>query len=184
MYRSLALLVTILPSMHIATAQAQSVYVAPGGIYVQSAQMYVRPDPYAAQAYGVPGAVYGPTVPPGYVAPGAAYVAPGPGYVGPGAAYVAPGAVYAEPTYVAPVPAPGAVYGPPGAIYAPPGAIYAPPPADIEPQPAYYVTRGRAVAAPLAYAQEIVPRPPAAVPNGKRTRCDVILANGRRASCN
>src|SRR5215831_11153159 len=98
-YRSLALAIAALSSAHIATAEAQSVYVAPGGIYVQSAHMSVRPDPYAATAYGVPGPVYGPPPPayvtpgPAYVAPGAAYVAPPPAYVAPGPAYVGPGAV-------------------------------------------------------------------------------------------
>jgi hypothetical protein len=88
-YRSLAVTgaVAALSMMHIANAAAQSVYVAPGGIYVApGATVYVTP--------GVPnnGAA-------------AAYVGPGPGYGGT-VAYVEPdydygyGTVaYVEPSY-------------------------------------------------------------------------------------
>ena len=41
-FRSLALLVAAFSSMHVASADAQSVYVAPGGVYVGGGPVYVR----------------------------------------------------------------------------------------------------------------------------------------------
>src|SRR5215831_20599702 len=72
-YRSLALAIAAFSSMHVATADAQSVYVAPGGIYVGGGPVYVTPAPaapYPAPAYG-----YG-YAPPAVVAPAPALVAP------------------------------------------------------------------------------------------------------------
>src|SRR5262245_54425099 len=119
-YRSLALAIAALSSTQIATAEAQSVYVAPGGIYVQSARLYVNPAPYASPAPLVPGPAYGP----------AAVVVPGPAYGAP--AYVQPAPAYGAPAYGAPAygaPAYGApAYGAP---------VYVEPPDYVEPEPAY-----------------------------------------------
>ncbi len=57
-YRSLVLAVAALSSMHVTNADAQSVYVAPGGVYVGSGPVYVIPapnngaPPYVAPTYG------------------------------------------------------------------------------------------------------------------------------------
>ena|SRR5215831_9055315 len=75
-YRSLALAIAAFSSMHVASADAQSVYVAPGGVYVGGGPVYVIPapnngaGPYVAPSYGYE---YGP---PAVVAPGPAVVAP------------------------------------------------------------------------------------------------------------
>jgi hypothetical protein len=101
--------------MHVASADAQSVYVAPGGVYVANGPVYVTPAPN--------------------IGPGP-YVAPTNGYYGP-------------PAVVAPAPAvaPTVVYGPNGGYYNGGG---------------YY-------GAPVsAYAAELPPRPPVAVPYGAR----------------
>jgi len=93
MYRSLALAIAL--STQIATAEAQSVYVAPGGIYVESARLYVHPDPYAAPPHVVPGPAYGP---PAVVVPRPIY--PAPTYVEPAPAYEPPAygaTMYGEP---------------------------------------------------------------------------------------
>src|SRR4030095_6646799 len=44
-YRSLALALAAFSSMHVASADAQSVYVAPGGVYVGGGPVYVIPAP-------------------------------------------------------------------------------------------------------------------------------------------
>jgi hypothetical protein len=74
-YRSLALAVTALSSMHVASADAQSVYVAPGGVYIGAGPVYVIPapnhngngnGPYVAPTYGYdypPPAVVAPVPP-------------------------------------------------------------------------------------------------------------------------
>ena len=87
-YRSLALAIAALSAAHITTAAAQSVYVAPGGIYIGA---------------GV-GPVY--VTPPAPTNGAAAYVAPGYGYGYGPAAYVEPSygfgygpAAYVEPSY-------------------------------------------------------------------------------------
>ena len=101
-YRSslaVAAVVAALSMMHIASAAAQSVYVAPGGIYVApGATVYVTPglpNNGAAAAYLEPGPGYGRTV--AYVDPDydygygtAAYVEPRYGYGYGTAAYVGP----------------------------------------------------------------------------------------------
>ncbi len=53
-YRSLALAVAAFSSMHVASADAQSVYVAPGGVYVGGGPVYVIPAPNngAPPSYG------------------------------------------------------------------------------------------------------------------------------------
>jgi hypothetical protein len=79
-YRLLALAIAALSSAHITTAAAQSVYVAPGGVYIGGGPVYVIPAPSngngtyvepTAYGYGVPEPYLEPTV----VAPGAGYVA-------------------------------------------------------------------------------------------------------------
>ena len=80
-YRLLALAITALSSAHITTAAAQSVYVAPGGVYIGGGPVYVIPAPsngngtYVEPAYGYG---YGVPEPRPYVAP--TVVAPGVGY--------------------------------------------------------------------------------------------------------
>ena len=77
-YRSIALAVAAFSSMHIANANAQSVYVAPGGVYIGAGPVYVTPapnngpPPYAAPTYGYE---YGPPAlgAPAMVAPTTVY---------------------------------------------------------------------------------------------------------------
>src|SRR5947209_12924010 len=93
-YRSLALVVAAFSSIHVASADAQSVYVAPGGVYVGSGPVYVIPapnngaPPYVAPTYGYE---YGP---PAVVAPGPAVVAPTTVYGPNGGYYGAPLSAY------------------------------------------------------------------------------------------
>jgi len=86
-FRSLAAAVAALSSMHVASAHAQSVYVAPGGVYIGAGPVYVMPAPNN---------------------PATPYVAPSNGYE-----YGPPPAVNAPPVVVAP----SAVYGPNGGYY-------------------------------------------------------------------
>ena len=80
MYRSsLTLAFVVLSSTAGAASDLSSVYVAPGGIYAPSADVYVRPGPSYRQ--------------PPYAEPGYGYRQPS--YV-PGPAYRAPAAVYGE----------------------------------------------------------------------------------------
>ena len=89
-YRSFALAIAALSSAHIATAAAQSVYVAPGGVYIGSGPVYVIPAPsngngtYANPPYGY-GYGYGCGVAEPYLGP--TVVAPDPGYVAAAVAY-------------------------------------------------------------------------------------------------
>jgi hypothetical protein len=143
-YRSVAMSVAALSLAHVSMADAQSVYVAPGGVYVASGNVYVAPPP---TPYGAPGVGVAPSVyvqPGGYGAPISAYAATPPAYYG------APPAVYA---------APPAAYGAPPAVYAAPGYGQS-----------GYVVRERVVAPIDAYAAEIPPRPPAPVPYYGRPR--------------
>jgi hypothetical protein len=200
-YRSLAVFVAALSSAHVATADAQSVYVAPGGVYVGAGPVYVIPaPPNGVPPYGTPGAAGAPAV----VAPGAAgapvvvapsngngsqvyvvpgrvngagpYVAPGavggPVVVAPGAA-ATPGAVNGTRIYVVPAPADGE----PIAAYASAGRTHVTPPAPREPTS---TARGRTQAPPRAYAAGEAPRPRAAVPYNGSDRCIVY---GRREYC-
>ncbi|HEY2527666.1 MAG TPA: hypothetical protein VGJ20_06890 [Xanthobacteraceae bacterium] len=120
----------------------QPVYVAPGGVYISSAQVYV-PGGNGVPPYPLPGAGYYHSgwayYQPSYVPPGPAYV---PGYAPPGPAYV-PG--YAPPPHF--------FYGDPG--YGLTRSLYpAPPPTYFDQYPAYI----------SPYAGELPPRPPAPVP--------------------
>jgi hypothetical protein len=78
-YRSLALAIAALSSAHITTASAQSVYVAPGGVYIGGGPVYVIPAPSNGNGTYVEPTAYGYGVPEPYLAP--TVVAPGPGYV-------------------------------------------------------------------------------------------------------
>ncbi len=85
-YRSIGLAVAALSLAHIATAAAQSVYVAPGGVYIGGGPVYVIPAPsngngtYVEPTYGYGYGVPEPTpyLAPTVVAPGAGYVAAAP----------------------------------------------------------------------------------------------------------
>jgi hypothetical protein len=202
--RSLALFVAALTSAPVATAHAQSVYVAPGGVYVGAGPVYVIPaPPNGVPPYAAPGPAGAPAV----VAPGAAgapvVVAPSNGTQG----YVVPGRVNGGPPYVAPgaagapvVVAPGTIAGPvaiapaagngtriyvvpapadeaPLAAYGSAGRPHLTPPAPREPASA---VRGRTQAPPRAYAAGQAPRPRAAVPYNGSDRCIIY---GRREYC-
>ena len=92
-YRSLALAVAAFSSMHVASADAQSVYVAPGGVYIGAGPVYVIPAPNnGAAPYVTPSYGYGP---PAVVAPPPAVVAPTAVYGPNGGYYEAPLSAYA-----------------------------------------------------------------------------------------
>ena len=154
MYRSsLTLAFCVLYSAAGAASDLSSVYVAPGGIYAPSANVYVRPGP-AHRPYAEPGYGYRQ-----------------PSYVDP--AYRAPAAVYgdyeppyaARPVYVDRAPA----Y--PERHYAR-ERYYAPEP---------HYARERYYAQEQDYAVEYAPRPPLPVPYRARARCDD--GYGRWTSC-
>src|SRR5262249_35192576 len=67
MYRSMVLVVAALSSVQASAADLQSVYVAPGGVYIASARVFVAPGVGSGQSTYVEPA---PTYAPGYVAPG------------------------------------------------------------------------------------------------------------------
>ena len=50
-YRSLAFAITAFSSVTLAAADAQSVYVAPGGVYIGAGPVYVIPAPNNAAPY-------------------------------------------------------------------------------------------------------------------------------------
>ena len=92
-YRSLAILVTFLSSAHITAADAQTVYVAPGGVYVGAGAgpVYVTPTPPNSVApYEAP-----PYAPPAYLAP--PYGAPAPRYEAAPSVYGDTEGVYVDP---------------------------------------------------------------------------------------
>jgi hypothetical protein len=161
----LLLAATVVTSSQAWSGELQSVYVAPGGIYIASGHIYVAPGARNIEPpYLAPGPTYGG---PGYVAPGPTYG--GPGYVAPDPTYwapryVPPGPVYGVPGYVAQVPAYGDY-----SLAGPPGPHYAGPPIG---QDAAYLS---------AYGAQVLPRPPAAVPYGRR--CASSLGYGRRLHC-
>src|SRR5262245_50417597 len=139
-YRSLALAIAAFSSMAVANADAQSVYVAPGGVYVGGGPVYVIPAPNNGAAP--------------YVAPTYGYEYGPPAVVTPAPAVVAPTTVYGPNGGYAPAPlvAPTTVYGPNGGYYS----------------------------APLsAYAAELPPRPPVAVPYSGRRGCATRYGYGR-----
>ena len=98
MYRSsLTLAFVVLCSAAAAASDLSSVYVAPGGIYAPSADIYVRPGPtYRQPPYAEPGYGY---QQPSYGTPGYPYRAPASVYGEYGPAYTA------QPAYVERVPA-------------------------------------------------------------------------------
>ena len=85
-YRSLALVLTAFCSLPVVNADAQSVYVAPGGVYIGGGPIYVAPAPgYGVAPYAAPTYGYAPPA----VVPGPAIVAPTTVYDPPLAAYAA-----------------------------------------------------------------------------------------------
>lgn len=87
MYRSsLTMAFVVLYSAAAAASDLSSVYVAPGGIYAPSADVYVRPaptyqqPPYAERGYGYRQPSYYGTPGPAYRAPAAVYGEYGPAY--------------------------------------------------------------------------------------------------------
>src|SRR2546430_4584257 len=95
---SLGLAVVVLCSATAAASDLSAVYVAPGGIYAPSADVYVRPGPaYRQPPYAEPGY--------GYRRP-SYYGTPGPAYRAPAAVYGEYGPAYAtQPAYVERAPA-------------------------------------------------------------------------------
>jgi hypothetical protein len=110
-------------SSQVSAGELQSVYVAPGGVYIASANVRVGTE-NGYPAYGAPGPTY--YAPPAY--------APG---------YVAPGQVYRAP-----------------ASYEGYRSAYRAPPAYIDQSEYSY-----------SYAEELPPRPPAAVPYNGAAHC-------------
>jgi len=106
-HRSLLLAIAAFSSIHVAAADAQSVYVAPGGVYIGGGPVYVTPapgnlpTPYVAPTYGYG---YGP---PAVVAPAPAIVAPTSTVYPSGVYYDAPVSAYVgEPVPRPPAPVP------------------------------------------------------------------------------
>jgi hypothetical protein len=103
-HRSLVLAIAAFSSFHVAGADAQSVYVAPGGVYIGGGPVYVTPappTPYPAPTYGYD------YRPPAVVVPAPAIVAPTAVYEPNGGYYDAPVSAYAAelpPRPPAPVP--------------------------------------------------------------------------------
>src|SRR4051812_14648244 len=78
-YGMLTFMAAAISSSQVSAGELQSVYVAPGGVYIANARVYVAPGPGNGEApYVAPGAAYGA---PGYGAPG--YIAPAPAYGAP-----------------------------------------------------------------------------------------------------
>ena len=133
MYRSsLTLAFVVLCSAAAAASDLSSVYVAPGGIYAPSANVYVRPGPtYRQPPYAEPGY--------GYRQP--SYGTPGPAYRAPASVYGEYGPAYAvQPAYVERAPAYPERYYAPEPYYAQ-ERDYAPRP----PLPVPYRARARCV---------------------------------------
>jgi hypothetical protein len=113
-YRPLAILVTFLSSVHVTAAGAQTVYVAPGGVYVGAGAgpIYVTPPPpnlvtpYEAPQYA----------PPAYLAP--PYGAPAPRYEAAPSVYGDNEGIYVDPY---------ATYGSRGPVYRGRARVYGTP---------------------------------------------------------
>ena len=136
--RSLAFTVAAFSSLHVASADAQSIYVAPGGVYVGAGPVYVIPATNGAAPC---------------VAPTNGYQCGPPVVVAPPPAVVAPTAVYSSN---------GAYYGEPNGVYdgEPNGDYYS------SPNGAYYgasIRAHRGVPV-VAYVPERAPRPIVSVP--------------------
>ena len=142
MYRSsLTLAFVVLCSAAAAASDLSSVYVAPGGIYAPSANVYVRPGPsYRQPPYAEPGYGYRQ---PSYGTPG--YETPGPTYRAPASVYGEYGPAYAaQPVYVERAPAYPERYYAPEPYYAQ-ERDYAPEYAPRPPLPVPYRARARCV---------------------------------------
>ena len=76
-YGILILALGVLWSSQVSAGELQSVYVAPGGVYIASAHVHVGTE-NGYPTYGAPGARYyePPAYAPGYVPPGQVYRAP------------------------------------------------------------------------------------------------------------
>jgi len=76
-YRTLILALGALSSSQVSAGEFQSVYVAPGGVYIASAHVHVGTE-NGYPTYGAPGATHytPPAYAPGYVPPGPVYRAP------------------------------------------------------------------------------------------------------------
>jgi hypothetical protein len=71
-YGIVVLALGVLSSSQVAAGELQSVYVAPGGVYIASGHVHVGTE-NGYPTYGAPGATY---YAPGYVPPGQVYRAP------------------------------------------------------------------------------------------------------------
>jgi hypothetical protein len=89
----------VLWSSQVSAGELQSVYVAPGGVYIASANVHVGTEG-GYPTYRAPGATYyaPPAYAPGYVPPGQVYRAPAI-YEGYRSAYPAPPAYIGRPEY-------------------------------------------------------------------------------------
>lgn len=85
-HRSLLLAIAAFSSIQVADANAQSVYVAPGGVYIGGGPVFVTPapsnfpTPYAAPTYGYGYAPPAVVAPPPLVAPTSTLYGPNGGY--------------------------------------------------------------------------------------------------------
>ena len=153
MVRTTLLALAALWSTQVTAADMGSVYVAPGGVYINSARVYVAPSandpsyPVPAPTYGAPQSSYAPGYAPGYAVPQQTYEGP---------AYLPPGPSYGLP--------PVSAYGQARAQAAPPRPYV---------KPAHV----------RVYEDNYAPRPPAVVPYGRMQRCVIPLGYGRFESC-
>jgi hypothetical protein len=155
MVRTMMLAVAALWSTQVLAADVGSVYVAPGGIYINSARVYVAPPPTNTDS---------------------SYAVPAPTYGVPQTGYAVPQQTYEGPTYLPPNPSysPYGPYGPAVSAYGQARAYAPPPRAHVKREPAYYAR---------VYSEDRAPRPPAAVPYGRAQRCVIPLGYGRFEYC-